>query len=303
MAKLLLFGSSGFLGKNLIRKLNQEIFPVNIRDNSWNLSIPSDIDIFINCIGKAHDHKNVAAEKDFYFANYEVVQKLFFEFLKSEATLFIHISSLAAVEEYEREEVITENSMSNPVSFYGKSKKEAEDFLLSQHLPLHKKLIILRPSMIHGEGDKGNLILLNKIISSGIPYPFAAFNNQRSFISLDNVGYLINLIIANSANLQSGIYNIADDEPVATTEIIKIIGEVYNKKPVMLKLPKVLVSAIAKIGDIIPIPVNTFRLKKMTTTLIVSNHKIKTALGIKSLPLSAEDGLKKTIESFKNTVK
>lgn len=71
-----------------------------------------------------------------------------------------------------------------------------------------------------------------------------------------------------------------------------------NNNTLNLSLPKVLVKFLAKIGDIIPLPLNTKRLKKMTGDLVVSNQKIKTALNIDSLPISAEEGMKKTIESF-----
>ena len=78
----------------------------------------------------------------------------------------------------------------------------------------------------------------------------------------------------------------------------KIIGEAKGKKPIVLLPPKFLINSLAKMGDMISLPINSKRLKKMTSNLIVSNQKIKTALNIDSLPISAEEGMKKTIESF-----
>ena len=298
MIKTLLFGSNGFLGSHLQSKLVGEVMGVNIRKQNWQENIPDDANVFINCIGKAHDHKGTATEHDFYFANYELVKVIFEEFLKSNAQLFIHISSIAAVEENERTEVLTENSVGHPQSHYGKSKKAAEEYLLKQILPSGKKLFILRPSMIHGEGDKGNLTLLYKIISKGIPYPLGAFQNSRTFISVDNVVFLMNEIIKKYKEIEGGIYHITDDEPLSTKKIIEIIGEAKGKKPIVLSPPKFLINSLAKMGDMISLPINSKRLKKMTSNLIVSNQKIKTALNIDSLPVSAEEGMKKTIESF-----
>ena len=184
MGDIFLFGASGFLGSHLQSKLEGEVIGVNIRQQNWQENIPDDANVFINCIGKAHEHNGTATEHDFYFANYELVKVLFEEFLKSNAQIFIHISSIAAVEENERKEVLTENSVGNPQSHYGKSKKAAEEYLLKQSLPSGKKIFILRPTMIHGEGDKGNLTLLYKIISKGIPYPLGAFKNSRTFVQL-----------------------------------------------------------------------------------------------------------------------
>ena len=128
MIKTLLFGSNGFLGSHLQSKLDGEVIGVNIRQQNWQENIPDDANVFINCIGKAHDHNGTATEHDFYFANYELVKVLFEEFLKSNAQIFIHISSIAAVEENERKEVLTENSVGNPQSHYGKSKIAAEEY-------------------------------------------------------------------------------------------------------------------------------------------------------------------------------
>ena len=255
--------------------------------------------MFINCIGKAHDHKGTATEYDYYFANYELVKVIFEEFLKSNAQLFIHISSIAAVEENERMEVLTENSVGNPQSHYGKSKKAAEEYLLKQSLPSGKKLVILRPTMIHGEGDKGNLELLYKFISKGIPYPLSAFQNSRSFLSIDNFIFFLKEIINNQDKLDSGIYHIADDEVLSTKEILEIIKRVENKKIIDLYIPPIVIKVLAKIGDFSPFPLNTKRLKKMTSNLEVSNQKIKSVLDIKKLPISAEKGIEITIKSFK----
>ena len=293
-----LFGASGFLGTNLRAFLRVEHYSVDIRNKFWQEQISQNTNIFINCIGKANDHKGTATEHDFYFANYELVKVLFEEFLKSNAQLFIHISSIAAVEENERTEVLTEDSVGNPHSHYGKSKKAAEEYLLKQSLPSGKKIFILRPTMIHGEGDKGNLTLLYKIISKGIPYPLGAFQNSRTFTSVDNVVFLINEIIKKHTEMKGGVYHITDDEPLSTKKIIEIIGEAKGKKPIVLSPPKFLINSLAKMGDMISLPINSKRLKKMTSNLIVSNQKIKTALNIDSLPISAEEGMKKTIESF-----
>ncbi|MDR6548097.1 nucleoside-diphosphate-sugar epimerase [Chryseobacterium rhizosphaerae] len=298
--KIALFGFSGFLGSHLLCHLKFEMISVNMRQIDWNNSIPKNVEIFINLIGKAHDHKGTATENDYYFANVELTKHIFQEFVKSDSKLFIHISSIAAVEEFESESPLKEQANSNPVSIYGKTKREAEKWLLEQKLPDHKKVIILRPAMIHGPGDKGNLGLLYKIISKGIPYPLASFDNNRSFLSIDNFCFFISEIIENKDRIDSGIYHICDDEPVSTKTVIGIIKKVTNKKTINLSIPKILIQGIAKIGDAIPFPINTKRLKKMTGSLLVSNEKIKNTLHIKTLPVSAEEGLFKTIKSFKN---
>lgn len=295
--KNLVLGANGFIGKNLISKLDF-CKGISIRVVGWeNLIVNSDT--IINLVGKAHNHKGTATEEDYCHANTVLAKQVYNTFISSDAKLLIHISSLAALEEFESPNPLRESDLSNPISFYGKTKREAEEWLIKQELPTDKKLIILRPPMVHGPGDKGNLGLLYKFISKGIPYPLSSFDNKRSFISIDNFCHFVQQIIENQEKLESGIYHIADDEPISTKEIIAIMKKVTNKNVPNVALPKAFVKTIAKIGDKIPIPLNSKRLKKMTSDLLVSNEKIKTALGIEKLPLTAKEGVEKTIRSFK----
>ncbi|WP_347218042.1 NAD-dependent epimerase/dehydratase family protein [Chryseobacterium sp.] len=294
-------GASGFVGRNLVKVEQPDFYfqEVSLRNTSWKENVGHS-DVVINLIGKAHDHQGTASENDYYFANVELVKEIFNVFIHSEAKLLIHISSIAAVEEFESQTPLQEQADCKPVSIYGKTKREAEKWLLEQVLPADKKVVILRPPMIHGPGDKGNLGLLYKIISKGIPYPLESFDNRRSFLSIDNFNFYITEIIKNKDRIASGIYNICDDDPVSTKSIIKIIKKVTNKNTISLPVPRYLIMGIAKIGDIIPIPINTKRLKKMTDSLLVTNEKIKKTLLITSLPVSAEEGIEKTIKSFEN---
>lgn len=298
--KIILFGGSGFIGKNVMKKFpKNSIVPISLRTDEWKNNLPSEAEVFINLIGKAHDHEGRASYADYYEANVELTKQIFSEFFKSKAQLLIHISSIAALEELESPYPLKEEDFNNPLSHYGKTKREAEVWLLNQHLPKEKKIIILRPPLVHGEGDKGNLGLLYKFISKGIPYPLSAFENSRSFLSMDNFIFFLKEIISNQDKLDSGIYHIADDEVLSTKEILEIIKRVENKKIIDLYIPPIVIKVLAKIGDFSPFPLNTKRLKKMTSNLEVSNQKIKSVLDIKKLPISAEKGIEITIKSFK----
>jgi len=300
MEKIFISGHSGFIGQHL-----SKAFPgstgVSLRDQTWRVQARKS-SIMINLVGKAHDHIGKATRDDFFYANYELTKQLYDEFLQSAAKLFVHISSLAAVEEIESNIPLTEERECRPISWYGESKLAAERYILAQIPPKSKKVIIIRPPMIHGAGDKGNLRLLYKLISKGIPYPLSSFENKRSFISIDNFCYFIEEIVSNFDKMESGVYHIADNESVSTNDIIKLIQQVTKRKVINISLPKFFIKSVAKIGDIVPIPLNSKRLKKMTSNLLVSNQKIKLTLDIHSLPLTAEEGLIKTIKSFTSEV-
>ena len=100
-----------------------------------------------------------------------------------------------------------------------------------------------------------------------------------------------------NAKIESGIYNIADDASLSTIDLVQLISEVLNKPARILKIPKLFIRIMAKIGDLFPIPINSERLQKLTENYELSNSKIKKAIQ-KKLPFSAKDGIKKTIASF-----
>ena len=143
--------------------------------------------------------------------------------------------------------------------------------------------------------------LLYKIVSKGFPWPLGAFDNKRSFCSIDNLCFIINELI-NNEDIPSGIYNVADDEPIATNDLIKLIALSQGKRHHIWNLPKSIIMLLSKVGYFFKLPLNSERLNKLTETYIVSNNKIITAIN-KPLPLSAKKGLMNTLNSFNTNVK
>jgi nucleoside-diphosphate-sugar epimerase len=154
--------------------------------------------------------------------------------------------------------------------------------------------------MIHGPENKGNLNLLYNIVSKGIPWPLGNFKNERSYLSIENLCFIIKELIQRQ-DIPSGVYNVADDIPLSTNEIVKLIAESKGKKARFLHLNKTLIIYLARLGDLLKLPLNSERLKKLTENYVVSNAKIKLALG-KPLPVSSKEGLIKTLKSFSNRV-
>jgi nucleoside-diphosphate-sugar epimerase len=290
-------GSNGFVGKNLITYFSskfsflkyEKYSPVNILG-----------EVVLHFAGKAHDLKNTSDSIEYYQVNTELTKEIFKAFLLSDAKIFITLSSVkAAADTLESE--LTENYLPNPITHYGKSKLLAEQYILSKSIPAGKRVYILRPCMIHGPGNKGNLNLLYKIVSKGFPWPLGAFENKRSFCSIDNLCFIINELI-NNETIPSGVYNVADNESLATNDLIKLIAESQKKKYHIWNVPKSIIKLLSKIGDFLRMPLNSERLNKLTETYIVSNNKIITAIN-KPLPLSAKEGLMKTLNSFNTNVK
>jgi nucleoside-diphosphate-sugar epimerase len=287
-------GSTGFVGRNIIQFINSKYIYFNYTKNA-ELQIFQDV--VLHLAGKAHDLKHTANSKEYYNVNTELTKNVYDAFLNSNAKVFITLSSVKAVAD-NLENVLTEGHIPNPITHYGKSKLLAEQYILSQTIPDGKRVYILRPCMIHGPGNKGNLNLLYNIVRKSFPWPLGAFDNKRSFCSIDNLCFVINELIQND-QIPSGIYNIADDEALSTNELIKLISESEGKKPFIWNIPRFIIKTISKIGDSFRLPLNTERLGKLTESFIVSNQKLKNAIN-KPLPVTSKEGLLKTFNSFNN---
>lgn len=302
MNKIIITGASGFVGSNLnhfLKLKSFETLALSLRNKDWKNNFDTNANAIIHLAGKAHDTANTSDASAYFEVNTELTKQLFDAFLNSDIKDFFYFSSVKATADTV-EGTLTETHMSNPKTPYGQSKLQAEDYVLSKEIPHGKRVFIIRPCMIHGPNNKGNLNLLYSFVAKGIPYPFGEFLNQRSFVSVENLCFIIKELLDNP-KIPSGIYNIADDDSLSTNELISIIGQVMQKPARIVNIPKPIIQTIAKIGDVLRLPINTERLQKLTENYVVSNQKIKKALQIERLPLSTKEGLAQTFKSFKSS--
>ena len=306
--KILITGIHGFVGSNLVEylKSENEIYGLDIVTNEksgvvktflWDeLEAMPEFDAIIHLAGKAHDTKNKAAADVYFAVNTGLTQKIFDYFQASGAKKFVFFSTAKAAAD-RVEGVLTEDVVPSPVGPYGESKIKAEEYILSKELPSDKQVYIFRPCMIHGPGNKGNLNLLYNVVRKGSPWPLGAFENRRTFTSIENMCFAVNGVL--TKDVESGIYNMGDDEALSTNELIEIICSVLGRKPLSWKLSKKFMIACAKVGGFLHLPLNPDRLQKLTENYVSSNEKIKEALGVDNMPVDARDGLIRTINSFK----
>lgn len=316
--KILITGIHGFVGSNLVAALKKEhiIYGLDIvapekdgvvKTYSWadldNGTFP-EIDAIIHLAGKAHDTKNKSAADVYFKVNTDLTKKIF-DYFSEHASIkkLIFFSSVKAAVDKVPGDILTEDVVPCPVGPYGESKVKAENYILSKlssqpQTYADKDVIILRPCMIHGPGIKGNLNLLYGFVKKGLPWPLGAFENRRTFTSVDNLTFVISDLL--SKKIESGIYNMADDQALSTNELIDVMCKAMGKKAHIWHISKGLINFMAKTGDVLHLPLNSFRLIKLTENYVVSNAKIKNALDIKAMPVDARDGLSKTIKSFQN---
>lgn len=286
--KVLISGAYGFVGTNLSKHLagrGHECIALDIAKGkvdaysafyTWDDLGKIDwsgIDAVVHLAGKAHDTKNVTKPQVYFDVNVGLTQRLFTACGEKVKT-FVYFSSIKVVD---------------GDTAYAQSKREAEKWL-------DGRAVILEPAMIHGPGNKGNLNLLFAVVKHGIPWPLAAFENRRSFTSIGNICAVVEELCKGA--VPKGIYPMCDDEAVSTNRLIELIAESRGKRARLWRLPKGMMRVVAKIGDVLHLPLNTERLGKLTEDSVVDNSKIKAALGWAEMPVRAEEGLKTTLKSF-----
>ncbi|WP_291599962.1 NAD-dependent epimerase/dehydratase family protein [Bacteroides sp.] len=322
---ILITGVHGFVGSNLVVALKRHhslygldiVVPKkegvvktfawkDIETTSFPMQQLPKFDAIIHLAGKAHDTKNQSASQVYFDINTGLTQKIFDFFLESSAKKFIFFSSVKAAADSVVGDMLTEDVIPTPVGPYGESKIAAEEYILSKLRSEHgelkvamqrdKQVYILRPCMIHGPGNKGNLNLLYNVVKKGIPWPLGDFENKRSFTSIDNLCYVVEGLL--TKDVASGIYHMGDDEALSTNELIALMCEAMGKEPHIWKMNRKMMEGCAGLGTLLHLPLNTERLRKLTENYVVSNEKIKSALGIDRMPVRAADGIMKTIRSF-----
>ncbi len=322
---ILITGIHGFVGSNLVIALREyhTLYGLDItapekegvvktfawkdiEPTSFPMQFLPKFDTIIHLAGKAHDTKNQSASQVYFDINTGLTQKIFDFFLESSAKKFIFFSSVKAAADSVVGDMLTEDVIPTPVGPYGESKIAAEEYILSKlrsedgelkvAMQRDKRVYILRPCMIHGPGNKGNLNLLYNVVKKGIPWPLGDFENKRSFTSIDNLCYVVEGLL--TKDVANGIYHMGDDEALSTNELIALMCEAMGKEPHIWKMNRKMMEGCAGLGTLLHLPLNTERLRKLTEDYVVSNEKIKSALGIDRMPVRAADGIMKTIRSF-----
>lgn len=226
---ILITGIHGFVGSNLVSSLKGRhtlygldiVTPVKdgvVKTFSWKDIEPTSFPLYhlpqfdavIHLAGKAHDTKNESVAQAYFDINTGLTQEDIRFLLR---VLFQEIYFLQFSESCCRQcggGYTDGGCRSCSVGPYGESKIKAEEYILkgegkiekgagevcgavgqSGRLGLDRQVYILRPCMIHGPGNKGNLNLLYNVVKKGIPWPLGSFENRRSFTSIDNLCYVI----------------------------------------------------------------------------------------------------------------
>ena len=232
MKRVLITGANSYVGTNVEKWLMKEpdkfyVETLDMKNPNWREFDFSKFDVVFHVAGIAHI-KETKKNKDLY---YKINRDLAFELGKkareSGVTHFIFMSSMSV---YGLETgVISQETILNPKSNYGKSKMQAEDLLISLNNESFK-IAILRPPLIYGKGCRGNY---RKVVNYSLKFPiFPNVQNFRSMIYIDNLSEFVMQLIKHQSE---GLFMPQNENYVTTSELVRFISEAHGKRMILLK--------------------------------------------------------------------
>lgn len=320
--KILITGATGFIGGYLldrlmeaqhhlvaavrnsasVTKLSRSIPYIIVgeinRHTDWREALV-EIDAIIHLAGRAHILQETVAdpEAEFMEVNCYGTQNLVRQAIAVGIKHFIFISSIGAVTT-KSDRTLTENTPPQPNTPYGQSKLQAEQALVKLTEKTSMAWTILRPTLVYGAGNPGNMASLVKLIQRPLPIPLGAINNRRSFLYVGNLVDAIAVCLLHP-QAKNQLFLISDVEQISTPTLIALIARSLNIPVILLPISPQILKFLGKLADISEkmlkktLPLNSNVISKLLASLAVNSNKIYTTLHWQP-PYTLEEGIEKS---------
>lgn len=318
--RVLVTGGNGFVGKALLRALGAEehdvIAPVRgtetpdvgrvrwlpgfdfASDESLHLALEG-VATVVHCAAHAHRTRRVT---EFDLQQFEAVNvglsiRLFRAAAGAGVTQFVFISSIGALRG-SSDQPVTEQTSPAPSSAYGRSKLLAEEQLCSEAQASDTALTILRPCLVYGRGNPGNMARLSHLVDTGLPLPFGKIDGTRSLVYIGN---LVSGILACIGNEKAygDDFILCDDAAVGLPELVTSIAAAKGRGVKVIAVPLFVLRLLGWVGDVVArLPgggfgVDSYSVAQLTSSLICSNRKARDVLDWQPA-YSVQEGIRET---------
>lgn len=266
--KILLTGSTGFVGSVITQRLNHsdyQLFPVvrsikgdspqsaievgDIDGNTDYSSALSGADVVIHVAARAHIMNDESSDPlaEYRKVNVEGSENLARQAAAAGVKRFVFISSVkVSGESTTAKSPYSELMKPAPEDAYGQSKYEAEEVLKQVSADTGMDVVIIRPPLVYGAGVKANFFSLVKLSSLSIPLPFGAVNNKRSMVYVENlVDFIIKCI--DHPNAANQTFLVSDGEDLSLKSLITYIRKAMGRSPLLLTVPVALFKLAGKL--------------------------------------------------------
>ena len=307
---ILITGATGFIGQNLctVAAANNHSIRATIRPSPTTPNLPpaiklipvasitdplppialDHVDTIIHLAARAHILNDTAADPtaEFFKINTQATLSLAQAALAAGVKHFIFISSIGAITTLSPD-TLTERTPCDPDTPYGQSKLQAELGLIELCKNTQMSYTIIRPTLVYGSGNPGNMERLLKLLDTPLPVPFGAIDNRRSFVYIGNlVDAILRCVTHPAARNQTFI--VSDGEDLSTPELIRRLATWSQKSLTLLPIPPQLLILLGKLTN------QTTTIDKLLGSLTVDITHIQTTLDWKP-PFTVDEGLRETV--------
>lgn len=322
--RILVTGATGFVGRHLVPALVKEGYVVrgtrragrsdsfregpqewadlsDITSASEWLGAAEDVDAVIHLAGLAHQIGPGAEirESEYQRANAGGSERLAEAAKRAGVRRVIMISSIAVLGPYDGTP-FTEASPALPETAYGRSKLEGERAVQRILISGQTDWSIIRPPLVYGPGNPGNMARLLGLIDRGLPLPLGRLDARRSYLYAGNLVDLLTRCVTHPGASRR-VFLVDDGKPIETRELIRQLA-VYAGKPARLfPVPLSVLRALGPLGDQLErltgrsMGINTYSIDRLLGSLVIDSRAVQNALGW-SPPFSQEAGFRRTVQ-------
>ena len=322
--RVLVTGATGFVGRHLLPVLQQggcqvraayrsdrstnardtlfEWVPVGDigPDTSW-AGAMAGVDVVIHLAALAHQMGPAAETRESEFLRVNALGTAQLAECAAEAGVsrFVMLSSIAAMGPY-ADEPLAETGPCTPVTPYGRSKLEGERAVQRLLADGPTDWCILRPPLIYGPGNPGNMARLLRLIERGLPLPLGRVEARRSYVYVGNLVDLLSRCLTHPGASRR-VFVVDDGEPIATRALVRLLAKYAGKPARLLPVPPWALKALGRLGDQLQrilgssAGIDSYSIDRLMGSLVVDSRAVREALGW-SPPFSQEAGLRLTVQ-------
>ena len=286
--KVLVTGSNGFLGSEIVNHLEDNNFSVislvrnktkshlientrvmqDFKNGSEWADVLDGIDVVVHLIARTHNTSERDADTFalYHDTNVVITETLCNAILNTSVKKLIFMSSIKVNGESTQASPFDENSIENPEDNYGLTKQEAESVIRKKFERSKKDYIIIRPPLIYDGNAKGNLEILLKVIHRNIPLPFKCIWNARSIVTLSTLVKFTTLCVKEDL-IRNELFLVSDNKVYTTSEIIEKMANDNDRTSIQFCIPRFILKYMLNIigkGDLV---------KKLLQDLRIDNSK------------------------------
>ena len=315
--KVLVTGGSGFVGSALCASLTESGHTVRLAQRSanaksgaleqavvgqidaatdWSVAL-KDVEVVIHLAARVHvmHDQSVNPLAEFCRVNVDGSLNLAKQAASAGVKRLIYLSSVKVNGDYTLPgHPFKESDVANPQDAYGLSKFYAEQGLLLIAQETGMDVVIIRPPLVYGNGVKANFLAMMSAVKRGIPLPFGAISNLRSFVYIGNLVSFI-LCCIHHPTAVNQVFLVSDGHDLSTRDLLRLCASSLGVKVRLLLVPQRLIEFCAKLVGKRDVA------HRLCASLQVDITKARTLLSW-SPPVSIIDGLNATARDLLDTV-